>query len=282
MDEFLNIGGIFGRKKKSFEVGDRIVSTDYFQKNPGWTNNTQEIKSFKSSIGEVVEKSPRGGVRVRYIDPQYYPTTLWVDTSLYSYLTVNDFLQEMIRRDPNFVTSKLFRDNASPELRRKYPEVGGDFGFFDNHKTNENDMTPNIHRFGDYRHTNPNLNEGLREDLGDKVGEKYAGLKKDLLDRVETSVDDPDQLANVQNFLVDATGEGAEVELDGLVDDADVFEFYLGHQGDVDDILMNADYFEEVPKDNNVFSLYDGIIVGTRRAVQIALEAILEDAFGRE
>lgn len=49
----------------------------------------------------------------------------------------DEVLRRWVSRDPLFVTTKIFAEHASPELRRKHPEAGSDFGFFDTKKTNE-------------------------------------------------------------------------------------------------------------------------------------------------
>lgn len=43
---------------------------------------------------------------------------------------VDGYLRGRIAEDPAFVATAAFRENASPELRREFPESGADFGFF--------------------------------------------------------------------------------------------------------------------------------------------------------
>jgi hypothetical protein len=66
-------------------------------------------------------------------------------------------------------------------------------------------------------------------------------------------------------------------DLDGFIEDNDVFDFYLKYKGDIDELLMNIEFFNDPPKDNDIYSLYDFIIIGTKNAVFECMKIIQTD-----
>ena len=70
-----------------------------------------------------------------------------------------------------------------------------------------------------------------------------------------------------------------ESTLVGLVDDAEIFDFYIKYQGNIDEICENKQYFDKSPKENNVFSLYSFIIEGTKFAVQECMKSLENHLF---
>jgi hypothetical protein len=58
------------------------------------------------------------------------------------------------------------------------------------------------------------------------------------------------------------------VNLEGFINDSDIYEFYLTYQSEIDSILNDADWFNKKPSSYAAFSLYDIIIKGTRFAVE--------------
>jgi hypothetical protein len=54
--------------------------------------------------------------------------------------------------------------------------------------------------------------------------------------------------------------------IEGFINDSDVYEFYLQYRDDIDDLLSDMRWFDETPSENNIFSIYDFIIVSTKKA----------------
>ena len=109
------------------------------------------------------------------------------------------------------------------------------------------------------------------EKLNNKFTEEYKDLKTDLLDYMNETLEETSD-ENVKNedlirFIDEYVSTGKESNsLDGLIEDNDVFNFYLKHQSDIDELLNKTEYLSKPPVDNNVFSLYDIIMDGTKEA----------------
>lgn len=56
--------------------------------------------------------------------------------------------------------------------------------------------------------------------------------------------------------------------IEGLINDSDVYDFYLMWRNDIDDVLSSVNFFDETPSEISVYSLYDYIIKGTKRSVE--------------
>ena len=100
-------------------------------------------------------------------------------------------------------------------------------------------------------------------------------LKDELLEMVKKSLNTSD--AKTINDFIDAFKSDSEKnQIEGLINDADIYDFYLKFMDEIDEILTNSNFFEKSPKELNVFGLYNYIIIGTKNAVKIAIDGIKE------
>ena len=65
-----------------------------------------------------------------------------------------------------------------------------------------------------------------------------------------------------------------DVKIEGFINDSDIYEFYLKYRNDIDELLNDIKYFNEVPSESNTFGLYDYIINGTEKAVIQAVKML--------
>lgn len=108
--------------------------------------------------------------------------------------------------------------------------------------------------------------------LSGKLTDEYKDLKTDLIDIVndilEETSDESVKNEDLISFIDEYISKGKESNLlDGLIEDNDIFNFYLKHQSDIDELLNDSKYMDKSPKENNVFSLYDVIMDGTKEAI---------------
>ncbi|MCK9416539.1 hypothetical protein M0Q97_07780 [Candidatus Dojkabacteria bacterium] len=126
------------------------------------------------------------------------------------------------------------------------------------------------------------LYESLDDKVKDKLSQDYISLKRGILILLENSIDDTQELVNVQNFISEYIENTKDSTLVGLVDDAEIFDFYLKYQGNIDEICADKNYFDLVPKNNNIFSLYNFIGHGTKFAVKECMKYIQTDLFNKK
>lgn len=121
--------------------------------------------------------------------------------------------------------------------------------------------------------TTLNSNESLSQDLDTKISDEYKDLKSELLDLIEKSVNSSDMRV-VNEFIDSFLQDDSESVIEGLVNDSDVYEFYLKHTDSIDEILNDGNFFDTSAKEHGVFGLYDYMVYGTRKAVKNAVNRI--------
>jgi hypothetical protein len=77
-------------------------------------------------------------------------------------------------------------------------------------------------------------------------------------------------------FLKSFVRNPEESQIQGLINDSDVYEFYLKYRNDIDELLSKVNFYDEVPSEMSTFSLYDYIIKGTKRAVSEIISDLSE------
>ncbi len=98
---------------------------------------------------------------------------------------------------------------------------------------------------------------------------KYTELKDELKSLIEKTIEKSG--GEYDSFKEKFIKSPDDVKIEGLINDSDIYEFYLKFRNDIDELLNDINYFDEVPSESNTFGLYDYIINGTERAT---LEAI--------
>jgi hypothetical protein len=98
---------------------------------------------------------------------------------------------------------------------------------------------------------------------------KYTELKDELKSMIEKTIEKSG--GEFESFKEKFIKSPDDVKIEGLINDSDIYEFYLKFRNDIDELLNDINYFDEVPSESNTFGLYEYIINGTERAT---LEAI--------
>ena len=120
-------------------------------------------------------------------------------------------------------------------------------------------------------------------DIEDRLDAEYNELKVEIVKMIEDSLKGATETVNmidIENFISDYISSGKDANMiDGLIEDNDIFNFYLKHQSSIDELLNDSGYMGESPTTNNVFSLYDVVIDGTKEAILLILNKINTELF---
>lgn len=123
------------------------------------------------------------------------------------------------------------------------------------------------------------FNQFITEGLGDdNVGkfQEYESIKQDLLNMIEESVTSNDM--NLVNEFIDSfITDSDSTNIEGLVNDSDVYEFYLKYINDIDEILNDIDFFKKTPESEGALGLYDFLVKGTRVSLIELFKMIKKD-----
>ncbi len=101
----------------------------------------------------------------------------------------------------------------------------------------------------------------------------YDDVKQDLSEMIEKSLKSSDKKTK-EEFVSAYLRDSEKNQIEGLINDSDIYEFYLKYRNNVDEVLSKENFFEEKPSDLDSFSLYDYLIVGTKKAIKLFLESI--------
>ena len=94
---------------------------------------------------------------------------------------------------------------------------------------------------------------------------KYTELKDEVKSMIEKTIEKSG--GEFKSFVDKFIKTPEDVKIEGFINDSDIYEFYLKFRNDIDELLNNIKYFNEVPSESNTFGLYDYIINGTEKAV---------------
>jgi hypothetical protein len=94
---------------------------------------------------------------------------------------------------------------------------------------------------------------------------KYSELKDEVKSLIEKTIENSGgEFNSFKNKFVQTP---EDVKIEGLINDSDIYEFYLKFRNDIDELLNDLNFFDEIPSESNTFGLYDYIINGTEKAV---------------
>lgn len=94
---------------------------------------------------------------------------------------------------------------------------------------------------------------------------KYAELKDEVKSLINKTIEKSG--GELDSFKDKFIKSPEDVKIEGLINDSDIYDFYLKYRNDIDELLNEINYFDEIPSESNVFGLYDFIIKGTEKAI---------------
>lgn len=80
------------------------------------------------------------------------------------------------------------------------------------------------------------------------------------------------------NSFVDSLVKDTEnVKIEGLINDSDLYDFYLKYGNDIDEMLNVSKYYDKSPTELSIYGLYDYLVKGTNFAIIEAVKLIAKD-----
>mgnify|MGYP000660126881 CR=1 FL=1 len=123
------------------------------------------------------------------------------------------------------------------------------------------------------------LNEDLLTDVNDKLSDENKDIKEDLTKMIQKSINSDDMGVFIEK-LDSIIRNPNESSIEGLIQDAQIYDFYLKYRNEVDETLTKIKFFDDLQKfqkDNTVISLYDFVTKGTKRAINDFVTQIKQD-----
>jgi hypothetical protein len=112
------------------------------------------------------------------------------------------------------------------------------------------------------------------EDLKNRITDHkdFYEIKEELKSMIKNTIDKSG--GEYKSFIESFIKNPKDVKIEGLINDSDIYDFYLKWRNDIDEILNDYNFFDEVPSDMNSFGLYDYIIKGTQKAIEIIVNML--------
>jgi pectate lyase len=110
----------------------------------------------------------------------------------------------------------------------------------------------------------PEESQATAEETDASDSSKYTEVVDEVKSMIEKTVEESG--GELKSFIKSYTKNPKDVKVRGFINDADIYDFYLKWRNDIDEILNNLKFFDEVPTKNNAFGIYEYAIKGTEKA----------------
>lgn len=117
------------------------------------------------------------------------------------------------------------------------------------------------------------INEA-NEEVQKVDSSKYTEIKGEIKSMIEKTIEKCG--GEFASFVDKFVKEPEEVKIEGLINDSDLYDFYLKFRNDIDEILNDIKFFGNAPSEVNAIGLYDYMIKGTQKAIEEAVKLLAE------
>jgi hypothetical protein len=101
------------------------------------------------------------------------------------------------------------------------------------------------------------FNEGINQNF-DEVTLEIKGM-------IESTIDNGG--GNFKQFVESILMNPDETKIEGLINDSDIYEFYLKYRNQIDEVLNTVKFYQSTADELNVTGLYDYVVAGTKQAI---------------
>ena len=95
---------------------------------------------------------------------------------------------------------------------------------------------------------------------------KFPEVIKEIKSLIESTIENSG--GEFKSFIDSFIKEPNEVKIEGLINESDIYDFYLKYRNQIDECLNDINFYDKPPKDINAFSLYEYTIKGTMVSVK--------------
>src|ERR1035437_4180152 len=110
------------------------------------------------------------------------------------------------------------------------------------------------------------------EDIVAEDTNKYSDIKEEVKSMIDKTIENSG--GEFKSFVESFVKNPEDVKIEGLINDSDVYDFYLKFRNDIDEMLNDVKFFDEVPSEVNAFGLYDYLIKGTQKFIEEFLKQL--------
>lgn len=117
----------------------------------------------------------------------------------------------------------------------------------------------------------------IKEDNGEAINSsKYTEIKDEIKSMIEKTIENSG--GEFASFVDKFIKEPEDIQIEGLINDSDIYDFYLKFRNDIDELLNDLKFFGNNPSDINAIGLYDYLIKGTQKAIEETVRLLAENS----
>ena len=117
----------------------------------------------------------------------------------------------------------------------------------------------------------------IKEDNGEAISSsKYTEIKDEIKSMIEKTIENSG--GDFASFVDKFIKEPEDIQIEGLINDSDIYDFYLKFRNDIDELLNDLKFFGNNPSDINAIGLYDYLIKGTQKAIEETVSLLGENS----
>lgn len=105
---------------------------------------------------------------------------------------------------------------------------------------------------------------------------KYMEIKDEIKSMIEKTIEKSG--GEFASFVDKFVKEPEDVKIEGLINDSDLYDFYLKFRNDIDELLNDLKFFGNPPSEVNAIGLYDYLIKGTQKAIEETVKILSESS----
>jgi len=114
------------------------------------------------------------------------------------------------------------------------------------------------------------------EEVAKADPSKYSEIKDEIKSMIEKTIEKSG--GEFSSFVGKFVKEPDEVKIEGLINDSDLYDFYLKFRNDIDEMLNDLKFFGNAPSEVNAMGLYDYMIKGTQKAIEETVKILSESS----
>ena len=109
---------------------------------------------------------------------------------------------------------------------------------------------------------------------------KYTDLRQEIKSMIEKTIEKSG--GEFSSFVKEFVKNPEDVKIEGLINDSDLYDFYLKYRNNIDELLNDQKFFGNAPSSQNAIGLYDYMIKGTQKAIEEAVKLLSEESAGSQ
>jgi len=97
-----------------------------------------------------------------------------------------------------------------------------------------------------------------------------ANKFEEVIDEVKSMIEKTIEKSGgeFESFVDSYIKNPEDVKIEGLINDSDIYDFYLKYRNQVDECLKDIKFYDQTSTDVGAFSLYEYVIKGTTRSIK--------------